>query len=389
MAFSLSSTESFGDLHTVLKREKMMSVMPEVVVRPMNGGNGHYSYTKNSTFQRKAIEAAKELINKSISEKLDIETLTSCKTFKIADLGCSVGPNTLLAVQTIIDAVVQKFKSQRKTSTSCDHLPEFQVFFNDQASNDFNQLFTSLPPKTQYFAAGVPGSFHRRLFPNASLNFVHSSCAVQWLSRVPPEVLDKSSPAWNKGKVHYSNSSTEVVKAFEAQYAKDLGNFLNVRAQEIVHGGLMALIIPGRPNGTPHSDAYINKAYEYVDSSLIDMAKKGKISNEKLDSFNFPIYYASLHEVESVVKQNGWFSLEIMENLPHEKPQPKVMSVTLRAGLEGTVKDHFGDEVDTEELFDLLLCKKLEEAFSITESCESVCLFVLLKRTPNDIIDEC
>nr|POE51928.1 putative s-adenosylmethionine-dependent methyltransferase at5g38100 [Quercus suber] len=29
-----------------------------------------------------------------------------------------------------------------------------------QVSNDFNTLFKSLPPNRQYFAVGVPGSFH-------------------------------------------------------------------------------------------------------------------------------------------------------------------------------------------------------------------------------------
>ena len=53
-----------------------------------------------------------------------------------------------------------------------------------------------------------------------------------------------------------------------------MDNFLKIRAQEIVHGGLMALILPGRLNGTPHTDAYINKAFELVESSLIDLAKK-------------------------------------------------------------------------------------------------------------------
>ena len=220
--------------------------------------------------QRKAIEAAKELINKAIAEELDIKTFSSLKTFTVADLGCSVGPNTLLAVQNIIDAVEEKFYDERKSTKP----PQFQVFFSDQASNDFNQLFMSLPPGTPYFAAGVPGSFHTRLFPNESLHFVHSSCAAQWLSRVPEEVLDKSSPAWNIGRVHYSSSTPQVMKAFEDQYAEDLDNFLDLRAQEIVRGGLMALILPGRPNGTPHSKAYINKAFEQVESALIDMAKE-------------------------------------------------------------------------------------------------------------------
>ncbi|XP_062091810.1 loganic acid O-methyltransferase-like [Humulus lupulus] len=358
-------------------------IAAERSVRPMNGGDGHYSYSKNSALQRNGIEACKEIITKAISAKLDMETLTSSKIFKIADLGCSVGPNTLIAVENIIEALELKFNSQQKGSTCCDLLPEFQVFFNDQATNDFNQLFISLPPKTKYFAAGVPGSFHGRLFPEASLHFVHSSYALHWLSEVPPQVLDKSSPAWNKGRIHYSNSNSEVVKAFRAQYAKDLDNFLNVRAQEIVHGGLLALIVSGRTNGTPHSQTYINKAYELLESSIIDMAKKGKISKEKVDSFNTPVYFGSLEEMEEVVKHNEFFSIEVMEDLPCEKQPPKLLSMTYRAGLEGIIKDHFGDDVDIEEMFDLLLYKKLEESSSIIESCDFVSLFVLLKRAPS------
>ncbi|PON44716.1 SAM dependent carboxyl methyltransferase [Parasponia andersonii] len=93
------------------------------------------------------------------------------------------------------------------------------------------------------------------------------------------------------------------------------------------------------------------------------------------------IYYPSLQEVESVVKQKGCYSIQMMENLPQEMPQPKVMSITLRAGLEETTKEHFGD-VNVDELFDLLVCI-LEEASSITESCESDSLFILFKRIPN------
>ncbi|GMN46346.1 hypothetical protein TIFTF001_015528 [Ficus carica] len=351
--------------------------MAELVIpiRPMNGGNGLYSYSKNSIIQRKAIEATKELINKTIAEELDVNTFSSSNTFRIADLGCSVGTNTLLAVKNIINAVQHKFQSQGNGTK----LPEFQVFFNDQASNDFNQLFTSLPSEIQYFAAGVPGSFYRRLFPKYSLHFVHSSSAAHWLSRVPEEVEDKSSPAWNKGKVHYSNSTAEVIKAFEAQFAKDMDNFLKIRAQEIVHGGLMVLILPGRFNGAPHANNYINKAYELLESSLIDMAKKGMISDEKVDSFNVPVYYASLQEVEAAVKRNGCFNIELMENIIHEKPQPKVMSATFRAGLEGTFKEHFGDEI-LDELFDKLLYNKLQESSLHSKSCESVYLFVSLKR---------
>ena len=180
-------------------------------------------------------------------------------------MGCSVGPNTILAMQNIVDALELKYQSQGHNT------PEFQVFFNDDASNDFNTLFTSLPPDRKYYAAAVPGSFYSRLFPNASLHFVFSSYALQCLSQVPKEVLDKSSPAWNKGRIHYSNASPKVFESYAAQYAKNIDCFLNARAQEVVCGGLMAIIVPCRPNGLPRSQDTI---IDTLGSCLLDMAKK-------------------------------------------------------------------------------------------------------------------
>lgn len=218
----------------------------------------------------KSIDATKELIKKSIAEKLDVNICTSSNTLRLADLGCAAGPNTFAAVQNIIDALEIKCRSEGKLSQQ----PEFQVFFNDQDSNDFNQLFTTLPPGRRYFASGVPGSFYGRLFPSASLHFVHASHSLQMLSTVPKEVTDRTSPAWNKVRIHYSNSNNEVVKAYEAQYAKDMENFLKARAEEIVQGGLLAFVVPGRPNGASHSEVSGNKTMELLGSCLIDMVNK-------------------------------------------------------------------------------------------------------------------
>ena len=201
-------------------------------------------------------------------------------------MGCSVGPNTFVAVQNIIDAVNLKYQSQGHRT------PEFQVFFNDHALNDFNTLFTSLPPDRLYYAAGVPGSFHSRIFPSASLHFVIISYALQCLSRVPKEVLDKTSPAYNKGRIHYSNSSDKVVEAYAAQYAKDMECFLNARAQEVVCGGLVAIIVPGRPNGIPHSQIFVNMGSELLGSCLLGMVQKVIYHPFVGKYFNFDGYVA-------------------------------------------------------------------------------------------------
>lgn len=258
---------------------------------PMTGGNGDYSYFKNSDvqvlllslltrkfahmsnacdflMQRTAVEMAKSMILRWIIEHLDLEEASS-SLFTIADLGCASGPNTFIAVDNIVQGVINKYKSK-----SYSNLPEFQVYFNDHTANDFNTLFANLPSDLGYFAAGVPGSFHGRLFPKSSLNFVYSSSALQWLSRTPKELSDLNSSTCNKGRIHYANASNEVGEAYSAQYAKDMECFLAARAEEIAPGGLMAMIIPSRPDGTLPSQCALSHVFSLVESSIIDMVNE-------------------------------------------------------------------------------------------------------------------
>ncbi|KAL6281654.1 hypothetical protein ACE6H2_018535 [Prunus campanulata] len=337
---------------------------------PMKAGDGPNSYAKNSAYQKGVVGAAKELLNRAIAEKLDVEIFLSSNTFHIADLGCSVGPNTFLSVENILEAVEFKYQGQGFNS----QIPEFQY--------KGTLLFTQ---SRRYYAAGVPGSFYCRIFANASIHLVHSSYALHWHSRVPKEVVDIDSPAWNKGRIHYSNSTEEVVRAYEVQYAEDMECFLHARAQEIVYGGLMVLIIPGRPNGTPHSRTSLNVVYQLLGSCLMDLARKGVVRDEKVDSFNIPIYNTSPRELQAAVEKNGCFSTEKMENLPHISAfdienvtrRAQLIAYHVRAATEGLIKQQFGDEI-LDELFGLY-SKKLEQQPSIFESVKAINFLVVLK----------
>ncbi|KAA8530615.1 hypothetical protein F0562_005451 [Nyssa sinensis] len=262
-----------------------------------------------------------------------------------------------IAVQNIIESV--KFKCL--ADDLCSEAVEFQVFFNDHVSNDFNTLFKSLPCDGQYFAAAVPGSFHGRLFPKASLHFAHSSYSLQWLSRVPKELLDKKSPAWNKGRIYYIGAPSEVFEAYSAQFPKDMESFLNSRAQELVNGGL---IIPCRPVGIPPSQCPIIVTIDLLGATLMDMVNMGLVSKDKVDSFNFPRYNPTPQELRSLIDRNGCFSIEKMEPLVRKtglenesKNQNHILH--LRAAWEGQIKGHFGSEI-IDELFDRYKKKLLE-----------------------------
>ncbi|CAI9108646.1 OLC1v1008304C2 [Oldenlandia corymbosa var. corymbosa] len=178
----------------------------------------------------------------------------SPKTWCIADLGCSSGPNTFMAVFDLIKTVDKRRKSLGLES------PEYQVFLNDLPTNDFNTIFKSVPEFQeklrnemeagfgQCFVTGVPGSFYQRLFPSRSLHFVYSSYSLHWISKVPE--MEEA----NKGNIHMANSCpASVIKAYVKQFEKDFSSFLSCRSEEIVTGGRMVLTLLGRKNENPCS----------------------------------------------------------------------------------------------------------------------------------------
>lgn len=351
---------------------------------PANGGDGLYSYTRNSTFQKRGVEIAKALIKESIAEKFDanrfISPLAASTKLCIADLGCSVGPNAFIAVQNIIESLELKFSSAEAI--------EFQVFFNDFTSNDFNTLFRSLPCDRHYFATGVPGGFHDRLFPKASIHIIHCSYAVHWMSKVPKEVMDKDSPAWNKGRIDYAYGPPEVHEAYAAQFVKDVERFLRARAQELACGGLMALLVPCLSSGTTAQQCSIIAMAGVLGSCLVDMATEGLLSENDVDSFNLPRYYASQQELESVIERNGSFSIERIELLDRAKTDggtmrvraPSMIASSFRSILEGLIKEHFGAEI-VDGLFSRFE-KKMEESSVLSDPRYKSPseLFILLKR---------
>ncbi|KAI7995257.1 Loganic acid O-methyltransferase [Camellia lanceoleosa] len=338
--------------------------------------------------QREASIIVEALINEVIAEKLDIENISSTSnTIRIADLGCASGTNTIFATQNIIEVVEKLYRSKGFESK----IPEFQVLFNDLPTNDFNTLFTSsLPSENNYFVAAVPGSFHGRLFPESSLHIVHCSCGLHWLSKVPEEILNKDSPAWNKGKIYYTSASDQVADAYASQFDRDVDNFLNARAVEMVSGGLMLLLTIAAADGVSRSEMPQGWVHDAFGSSLMDMAKEGLISEAKVDSFNVPIYIVRPNDMVRAVERNGCFSIERMQLtdplLKIDEPLDMHASVThTRAALGGLIAKHFGIEKHFEseimdEMFDRF--DKKAVVFSTMEPRykKNIVLFVTLKR---------
>ncbi|KAK6931579.1 SAM dependent carboxyl methyltransferase [Dillenia turbinata] len=347
---------------------------------PMRSGEDKYSYSRNSHYQKNGADMVKTMMLKEITEKLDLEQcFSSPRLFNVADLGCSIGPNTFFVVQNIIDAVELKHQALGLSKSDL----EFQVFFSDQSSNDFNTLFRSLPPERRYFASGVPGTFYGRLFPKASLHFAHCSYAVHWLSKIPKQVLDRNSPAWNRGRIHYRTK--EVKEAFAAQFAEDMKSFLEARAEEVVSGGLMALILCGQPSGTDPSKCAIRMLFELLGFSFMDMAKMGLTDEAKVDSFNLPLYFPAKEELEGIIQNNGCFDIEKAEVFHQSRLEAKNHDVQkfilmIRSAFEMLICENFGTQI-LEQLFQRFTERVTESGILWYSSYSPfIDLFVFLKR---------
>ncbi|XP_074348554.1 putative jasmonic acid carboxyl methyltransferase 2 [Apium graveolens] len=316
----------------------------------MNAGDGEASYAKNSAVQETLLLKSRKFVEDCI-DKYGINGFPKC--FVLADLGCSSGPNTLLLVKTVIDSV----------HATCQRngldVPEFQVFLNDLPENDFNTTFKMVQPfysrlidekgdeyKDKCFISGVPGSFYTRLFRSRSLDFVHSSNSLHWLSQVP-EKLES-----NKGHINIAEDSPAgISQTYLNQYTRDFSTFLHLRSEEVSAKGCMMLSFQGRSCADPSKSGSC-LLFELLAKSLKDMSSEGFLNAAEIDSFNFPFYNPTVDEVKVIVEKEGSFSLESLQTIERaiaiqsstdKDNMGKMVAKRIRAVNEPMLIAHFGD----------------------------------------------
>ncbi|KHN40445.1 7-methylxanthosine synthase 1 [Glycine soja] len=298
---------------------------------------------------------AKPILEETIM-KLYHDSSPNC--MKVADLGCSVGPNSLLVISNIINIV-----DTTCTILNCEP-PTFQFYLNDLFGNDFNTIFKSLPDfhtrlvedKGHKFGScfinATPGSFYGRLFPSNSIDLFHSSNSLHWLSQDPLLGLTKEAESLYKGHCHIvSTSPPEVYKAYLKQFQQDFKLFLKSRSEELVPGGAMLLVVLGN-HETPR-----RTGWELISLILNDMFL------EK-NSFNIPVYEPTVEEIRHVIQEEGSFFVQRLEILIlpwvegiNEAGDDSFLDGNIKAGLmakhvraamEPLLSTKFGEEVINE-----------------------------------------
>ncbi|GFP88553.1 benzoate carboxyl methyltransferase [Phtheirospermum japonicum] len=321
----------------------------------MNGGDGGTSYANNSGLQKVAISKTWAVLDEALKEMFTENGFPKC--MKMADLGCSSGPNTLVLVSDIVDTIEDLCKND-----NLENLPQLEVFLNDLPGNDFNTLFklmSSFGPnngkerKLECFMYGVPGSFYDKLFPSNSIHFAYSFYSVHWLSQIP-EGLGKA----NKENICMTwTCPPQVFDAYTKQFRIDFSRFLSSRAEEITSGGRMVLAFAGRSKPPSNSD---NEYFHFalLAQVLSDMVDQGLVKKDDLYSFNIPMHAPCPEEIEEIIRDEGSFNLAKMEvvmvpwgannndNKAFDKyKSAKFIADIVRAMMEPQLASHFGSSI--------------------------------------------
>nr|AFV60451.1 methyltransferase-like 2 [Coffea pseudozanguebariae] len=283
----------------------------------MNGGEGDTSYAKNSSYNQLVLTKVKPVLEQCIRELLRANLPNINKCIKVADLGCASGPNTLLTVRDIvqsIDKVRQEMKNELER-------PTIQVFLTDLFQNDFNSVFMLLPSFYRKLEkengrkigscliAAMPGSFYSRLFPEESIHFLHSCYSLHWLSQVPSGLVTELGISANKGSIYSSKASPPPVqKAYLDQFTKDFTTFLRIHSEELLSRGRMLLTCICKGD---ESDGL--NTIDLLERAINDLVVEGLLEEEKLDSFNLPLYTPSLEVVKCIVEEEGSFEILHLE----------------------------------------------------------------------------
>ena len=170
-------------------------------------GQGYYS--KATTGAKEVIDGATPLVIEAIDR---MKLADDGRVIRVADMGCADGG-------TSIDLWRKALKHIRLRAPS----RPIEIVYSDLPRNDFSQLFRIVHGQSDaesylgeidnVFVFASANSFHRAIFPPASLHLGFSSTASHYISKIPCEIGNH---------VHMVGAKARERALFAAQGAEDL-----------------------------------------------------------------------------------------------------------------------------------------------------------------------
>lgn len=104
---------------------------------------------------------------------------------------------------------------------------------------------------------------------------------------------------------------------------------------------------------------------------------QGVLAQERVDSFNIPIMFPCIEEIRRLVEENKCFEIVKMDKL-EVKGDAKNAVMHIRAALEGSLNNHFGNEI-VEQVFERAI-QHQHKLHSTLLSTTSTGIFAVLRR---------
>lgn len=246
---------------------------------------------KGAGYYSKSTAGAKDVIDNATPMVLDAANTLPIpddgRPITVADMGCADGGTSM----EMIGKVVRTLR-RRAPGTP------IQIVYTDLPRNDFSQLFqivhglTDLTsplldiPDVHVFASGT--SFHKSIFPPASLHLGFSATASHYISEKPCAIPDH---------VHMIGAIGRVRAAYEAQGARDWETMLLQRARELVPGGHLTLF----NFGIDGEGRYLGNTggvsmFDTFNELWRDLAECGAIAPEEYRNTNFAQCYRTVDQ---------------------------------------------------------------------------------------------
>jgi hypothetical protein len=192
---------------------------------PVMEGRGYYN--EHSELQARSAEEADRILGRGLAA-----VTLSPGPLTIADFGSSQGHNSMRQMALALDRLTERTRQSQ----------DIMVVHTDLPHCDFNSLFTMLETapdsyrrsRDHVFASVIGHSFYDRLLPAASLTFGWSAFALHWMSALPLVIREHIWPVF---------AAPDEAMALAAVAAVDWRNFLVHRAEELVPGGQLVLVI--------------------------------------------------------------------------------------------------------------------------------------------------
>lgn len=188
---------------------------------------GHGFYNAHSEVQARSAEEARAVLERALAA-----VAIPSGPLTIADFGSSQGHNSMVQMAMALDRLTKRTGSGR----------DIMVVHTDLPHSDFTSLFVMLDTapdsyrrgRDHVFASAIGRSFYERLLPAGSLAFGWSAFALHWMSALPVTLRAHIWPA---------SASPDEAKLLAEVAAADWRNFLSRRAEELVPGGQLVLVI--------------------------------------------------------------------------------------------------------------------------------------------------